>query len=192
MATSRIVFYASPNAPRDSRVERGFGVSSHQSSCVSGSSGGSAATSRWCLKERSSRRREVLKARDRENHYEVLAVRPSHPRRIAAARRRVLCRSREHDTPENYRFRMRHATNCLWCLILPFEPDAACVCQRTLQLVRGYLATNKKKEASTDLELPWLLAPPLVWQFTQTALSSPARSAVLHQAFSVPNVRVSA
>jgi hypothetical protein len=99
----------------------------------------------------------------------------------------------DNMTPQKiYRFRIRHSTNCLWCLILPFEPDAACVCQRTLQWVRGYLATNKKKEASTGLELPGLPAPPLVWQFAQIALSSPARSAVLHQAFSVPNVRVSA
>ena len=136
---------------------------------------------------------KVLDAiREERGVNETLALRPPHPRRIAAARRRSLCRNRQHDTPENLPFRMRHATNCLWCLILPFEPDAACVRQRTLQLVRGYLATNKKKEASTGLELPWLPAPPLVWQFTQTALSSPARSAVLHQAFSVPNVRVSA
>ena len=35
-----------PNAPRNSRVERGFGVSSHQLSWTSASSGGSAATSR--------------------------------------------------------------------------------------------------------------------------------------------------
>ena len=57
---------------------------------------------------------------------------------------------------------------------------------------RGYLATNKKNEASTDLELPWLPGPPVVWQFTQIVLLSAARSAVLHQAFSVPVVRVSA
>ena len=30
MATSRIVFYDSPNAPRNSRVKCGFGVSSHR------------------------------------------------------------------------------------------------------------------------------------------------------------------
>ncbi|TWH92999.1 hypothetical protein IQ17_07090 [Bradyrhizobium daqingense] len=47
-----------------------------------------------------------------------------------------------------------------------------------------YLATNKKKDASTGALL--------VWQFTQTALSLPARSAVLHQAFSAPIVKVSA
>ena len=41
MATSRIVFYNSLNAPRNSRVERGFGVSSHQLSRASASSGGS-------------------------------------------------------------------------------------------------------------------------------------------------------
>ena len=39
MATSRIVFYDSPNAPRNSRVERGFGVSSQQSSSASASTG---------------------------------------------------------------------------------------------------------------------------------------------------------
>ncbi|MBB4397166.1 hypothetical protein GGD62_006299 [Bradyrhizobium sp. ERR14] len=47
-----------------------------------------------------------------------------------------------------------------------------------------YPATNKKKDASTGALL--------VWQFTQTALSLPARSAVLHQAFSAPIVKVSA
>ena len=40
MATSRIVFNDSPNAPRNSRVERGFSVSSHQSSSASASTGG--------------------------------------------------------------------------------------------------------------------------------------------------------
>jgi hypothetical protein len=62
MATSRIVFYDSPNAPRNSRVERGFSVSSHQSSSASASSGGSAATSRWCWKDKRSRRRDVSKS----------------------------------------------------------------------------------------------------------------------------------
>ena len=46
MATSRIVFYDSPNAPRNSRVERGFSVSSHQSSSASASTGGRPVTSR--------------------------------------------------------------------------------------------------------------------------------------------------
>ena len=59
MATSRIVFYDSPNAPRDSRFERGFSVSSYQSSSASASSGGSAASSRWCWKDKRSRRRDV-------------------------------------------------------------------------------------------------------------------------------------
>jgi len=62
MATSQIVFYDSPNAPRNSRVERGFSVSSHQSSSALASSGGSAATSRWCWKDKRSRRRNVSKS----------------------------------------------------------------------------------------------------------------------------------
>src|SRR5215469_2458592 len=55
----------------------------------------------------------------------------------------------------------------------------------------AYLATNRKKEVSFGIEFPMLPAPPVVWQLIHTALASPARSAVLHQAFSVPNVRVS-
>src|SRR5215475_12773098 len=56
----------------------------------------------------------------------------------------------------------------------------------------AYLATNKKKEASTGLDIPWLPGPPEVWQFTQTALLLKSRSAVLHQAFSVVAFRGSA
>src|SRR5271157_2368646 len=62
MATSRIVFYDSPNAPRNSRVERGFSVSSHQSSSASASTGGRPATSRWWAKLKSCRRRHISKS----------------------------------------------------------------------------------------------------------------------------------
>jgi len=37
-------------SPRNSRIERGLGVSSHQSGSASASLGGRAATSAWCLK----------------------------------------------------------------------------------------------------------------------------------------------
>jgi hypothetical protein len=72
------------------------------------------------------------------------------------------------------------------------EPDTACVHRGALQLVLVYLATNKKKEVSNGAELPILPGPPACWQFTQTAFTSPPRSAVLHQASSEPVVRVSA